>query len=112
MGRSPTSRLSACTRRRTRRRTRGETARPPAPGGDPRPPPTTPPPTTPPPTDPPPTTPPPGTKVDNPYAGARGYVNPEWKAKADAEASKKKTAGEKISAGLKAAWAAKTAAAA
>jgi cellulose 1,4-beta-cellobiosidase len=23
--------------------------------------------------------------VDNPYAGARGYVNPEWKAKADAE---------------------------
>ncbi|BCJ56312.1 glucanase [Actinoplanes sp. NBRC 14428] len=27
----------------------------------------------------------PGTKADNPYAGARGYVNPEWKAKADAE---------------------------
>ncbi|MEU8169235.1 glycoside hydrolase family 6 protein [Micromonospora sp. NPDC049004] len=49
------------------------------------PPPTTPPPTTPPPTTPPPTTPPPGTKVDNPYAGVRGYVNPEWKAKADAE---------------------------
>ncbi|MBQ0901842.1 glycoside hydrolase family 6 protein [Micromonospora sp. U21] len=49
-------------------------------------PPTTPPPTTPPPTTPPPTTPPPtGSKVDNPYAGARGYVNPEWKAKADAE---------------------------
>ena len=23
--------------------------------------------------------------VDNPYAGAKGYVNPEWKAKADAE---------------------------
>jgi cellulose 1,4-beta-cellobiosidase len=23
--------------------------------------------------------------VDNPYAGARGYVNPEWKSKADAE---------------------------
>ncbi|MCO1598178.1 glycoside hydrolase family 6 protein [Micromonospora sp. RHAY321] len=49
-------------------------------------PPTTPPPTTPPPTTPPPTTPPPtGSKVDNPYAGVRGYVNPEWKAKADAE---------------------------
>ncbi|WBB92451.1 glycoside hydrolase family 6 protein [Verrucosispora sp. WMMC514] len=47
------------------------------------PPPTTPPPTTPPPTTPPPTTPPPGTKVDNPYVGARGYVNPEWKAKAE-----------------------------
>ncbi|MGC1211031.1 MAG: glycoside hydrolase family 6 protein [Micromonospora sp.] len=28
---------------------------------------------------------PPGQKVDNPYAGVRGYVNPEWKAKADAE---------------------------
>ncbi|MEU4480920.1 glycoside hydrolase family 6 protein [Micromonospora sp. NPDC023966] len=49
------------------------------------PPPTTPPPTTPPPTTPPPTTPPPGQKADNPYAGAKGYVNPEWKAKADAE---------------------------
>jgi cellulose 1,4-beta-cellobiosidase len=55
------------------------------------PPPTTPPPTTPPPTTPPPTTPPPCTgpdcpvKVDNPYAGARGYVNPEWRAKANAE---------------------------
>ncbi|MER5453202.1 glycoside hydrolase family 6 protein [Micromonospora sp. NPDC002389] len=47
------------------------------------PPPTTPPPTTPPPTTPPPTTPPPGTKVDNPYLNARGYVNPEWKAKAE-----------------------------
>ncbi|WBB54789.1 glycoside hydrolase family 6 protein [Verrucosispora sp. WMMD573] len=47
------------------------------------PPPTTPPPTTPPPTTPPPTTPPPGTKVDNPYVNARGYVNPEWKAKAE-----------------------------
>ncbi|MCM0674053.1 glycoside hydrolase family 6 protein [Micromonospora phytophila] len=48
--------------------------------------PTTPPPTTPPPTTPPPTTPPPvGSKVDNPYAGVKGYVNPEWKAKADAE---------------------------
>lgn len=48
-------------------------------------PPTTPPPTTPPPTTPPPTTPPPGTKVDNPYAGVKGYVNPEWRAKANAE---------------------------
>jgi cellulose 1,4-beta-cellobiosidase len=49
-------------------------------------PPTTPPPTTPPPTTPPPTSPPPvGSHVDNPYAGAKGYVNPEWKAKADAE---------------------------
>ncbi|MFC5926588.1 glycoside hydrolase family 6 protein [Micromonospora vulcania] len=47
---------------------------------------TTPPPTDPPPTDPPPTDPPPaGSKVNNPYAGVRGYVNPEWKAKADAE---------------------------
>ncbi|MEH1167549.1 glycoside hydrolase family 6 protein [Micromonospora sp. CPCC 205539] len=44
------------------------------------------PPTDPPPTDPPPTDPPPaGSKVNNPYAGVRGYVNPEWKAKADAE---------------------------
>ncbi|WP_328853836.1 glycoside hydrolase family 6 protein [Micromonospora globbae] len=42
-------------------------------------PPTTPPPTTPPPTD------PPDGRVDNPYQGVRGYVNPEWKAKADAE---------------------------
>ncbi|MFU8851992.1 glycoside hydrolase family 6 protein [Micromonospora sp. SL1-18] len=50
------------------------------------PPPTSPPPTTPPPTSPPPTSPPPGQKVDNPYAGAKGYVNPDWKAKADAEA--------------------------
>ncbi len=47
------------------------------------PPPTTPPPTTPPPTTPPPTTPPPGGRVDNPYLNARGYVNPEWKAKAE-----------------------------
>ncbi|MBX7265482.1 glycoside hydrolase family 6 protein [Micromonospora sp. Llam7] len=47
------------------------------------PPPTTPPPTTPPPTTPPPTTPPPGNKVDNPYVNAQGYVNPEWKAKAE-----------------------------
>ncbi|MFI6272346.1 glycoside hydrolase family 6 protein [Micromonospora zamorensis] len=62
-------------------------------------PPTTPPPTTPPPTDPPPTTPPPGTKVDNPYVGVRGYVNPEWKAKADAE-----TGGSRISNNPTAVW--------
>ncbi|WP_431977108.1 glycoside hydrolase family 6 protein [Micromonospora haikouensis] len=49
------------------------------------PPPTTPPPTTPPPTTPPPTT-PPGQKVDNPYLNAKGYVNPEWKAKAESVA--------------------------
>ncbi|MET8466724.1 glycoside hydrolase family 6 protein, partial [Micromonospora zamorensis] len=60
---------------------------------------TTPPPTTPPPTDPPPTTPPPGTKVDNPYAGVRGYVNPEWKAKADAEAG-----GSRVSNNPTAVW--------
>jgi len=40
-------------------------------------------PTDPGPTDP--TTPPAGSKVDNPYAGAKVYVNPEWKANADAE---------------------------
>lgn len=40
------------------------------------------------PTDPPttpPTTPPAGNRVDNPYAGAKVYVNPEWSAKAAAE---------------------------
>ncbi|MFI6414444.1 glycoside hydrolase family 6 protein [Streptomyces sp. NPDC050585] len=38
------------------------------------------------PTDPPPTDPPPvGDRVDNPYAGAKVYVNPEWSAKAAAE---------------------------
>ncbi|MEU8116466.1 glycoside hydrolase family 6 protein [Micromonospora sp. NPDC048947] len=64
------------------------------------PPPTDPPPTTPPPTDPPPTTnPPPGVKVDNPYAGVRGYVNPEWKAKADAEAG-----GSRVSNNPTAVW--------
>jgi cellulose 1,4-beta-cellobiosidase len=31
------------------------------------------------------TTPTPGTHVDNPYAGAKGYVNPEWSAKAKAD---------------------------
>ncbi|KAB1942156.1 glycoside hydrolase family 6 protein, partial [Micromonospora sp. ALFpr18c] len=51
--------------------------------------------------DPPPTTTPPptGTKVDNPYAGARGYVNPEWKAKADAE-----TGGSRVSNNPTAVW--------
>ncbi|MEU8255408.1 glycoside hydrolase family 6 protein [Micromonospora inaquosa] len=64
------------------------------------PPPTTPPPTTPPPTTPPPTTPPPtGSKVDNPYVGVRGYVNPEWKAKADAEAG-----GSRVSNNPTAVW--------
>ncbi|MEU7846568.1 glycoside hydrolase family 6 protein [Micromonospora parva] len=64
------------------------------------PPPTDPPPTDPPPTDPPPTTtPPPGTKVDNPYVGVRGYVNPEWKAKADAEAG-----GSRVSNNPTAVW--------
>ncbi|MBM9618004.1 glycoside hydrolase family 6 protein [Streptomyces zhihengii] len=51
-------------------------------GTTPTDPPTTPPPTTPPPTDPPPA----GNKVDNPFQGAKLYVNPEWKAKAEAEA--------------------------
>ncbi|MZF89552.1 cellulose binding domain-containing protein, partial [Streptomyces sp. SID5643] len=38
------------------------------------------------PTDPPdPTDPPTGTRVDNPYSGAKVYVNPEWSAKAAAE---------------------------
>ncbi|MFF0310495.1 glycoside hydrolase family 6 protein [Streptosporangium sp. NPDC004379] len=31
------------------------------------------------------TTPPPGEHVDNPYAGATGYVNPDWSSKAKAE---------------------------
>jgi cellulose 1,4-beta-cellobiosidase len=58
-------------------------------------------PTTPPTTTPttPPTTPPTGTKVDNPYAGAKGYVNPEWKAKADAE-----TGGSRVSGNPTAVW--------
>ncbi|TDC72737.1 cellulose 1,4-beta-cellobiosidase, partial [Micromonospora sp. KC606] len=33
-----------------------------------------------------PTTPPPGQKADNPYLNAKGYVNPEWKAKAESVA--------------------------
>ncbi|MEH0936358.1 glycoside hydrolase family 6 protein [Micromonospora psammae] len=56
-------------------------------GGNPTPTPTNPTPTnpTPTPTNPTPTPPTPGQKVDNPYVGVKGYVNPEWKAKADAE---------------------------
>ncbi|WP_436529950.1 glycoside hydrolase family 6 protein [Actinoplanes sp. HUAS TT8] len=41
----------------------------------------------------------PGTKADNPYAGAKGYVNPEWKAKADAEAG-----GSRVSNNPTAVW--------
>src|SRR6185437_13083246 len=59
--------------------------------------PPTPPPTTPPTT--PPTSTPPGTKADNPYAGVKGYVNPEWKAKADAEAG-----GSRVSNNPTAVW--------
>ncbi|WP_327002539.1 glycoside hydrolase family 6 protein [Dactylosporangium sp. NBC_01737] len=60
-------------------------------GGGSTPPVSPPSPTTAPSTTAPPTTPPstgspsPGTHVDNPYVGAKGYVNPEWKAKANAE---------------------------
>ncbi|WP_327130346.1 glycoside hydrolase family 6 protein [Streptomyces sp. NBC_01343] len=50
---------------------------------DPSQPPTTPP--TSPPTAPPTTPPPSGSQADNPYAGAKVYVNPEWSAKAAAE---------------------------
>ncbi|WP_341717332.1 glycoside hydrolase family 6 protein [Micromonospora sp. FIMYZ51] len=62
------------------------TTAPPPPTTTAPPPPTTtapPPPTTtapPPPTT---TPPPPGQRVDNPYVNAQGYVNPEWKAKAE-----------------------------
>ncbi|MGX6603582.1 glycoside hydrolase family 6 protein [Micromonosporaceae bacterium Da 78-11] len=62
-------------------------------------PPTSTPPTSTPPTSTPPTSTPPGTKVDNPYAGVKGYVNPEWKAKADAEAG-----GSRISSNPTAVW--------
>jgi cellulose 1,4-beta-cellobiosidase len=48
-------------------------------------PPTSTPPTTAPPTSAPPTSTPPGTRADNPYAGVKGYVNPEWSTKAAAE---------------------------
>ncbi|MFD7294052.1 glycoside hydrolase family 6 protein [Streptomyces sp. NPDC059897] len=48
------------------------------------------------PTDPPdPTDPPgPGDRVDNPYAGAKVYVNPEWSAKAKAEAGGSRIANQ------------------
>jgi cellulose 1,4-beta-cellobiosidase len=62
-------------------------------------PPTTTPPTSTPPTTTPPTSTPPGTKADNPYAGAKGYVNPEWKAKADAESG-----GSRVSNNPTAVW--------
>jgi cellulose 1,4-beta-cellobiosidase len=62
-------------------------------------PPTSPPPTSVPPTSPPPTNTPPGTKADNPYAGVKGYVNPEWKAKADAEPG-----GTRVSSNPTAVW--------
>ncbi|NBE80435.1 glycoside hydrolase family 6 protein [Micromonospora rubida] len=67
-------------------------------GSTPTTPPTTPPPTTPPPTTPPPTT-PPGEKVDNPYLNAKGYVNPEWKAKAESVAG-----GNRVSNNPTAVW--------
>ena len=38
-------------------------------------------------------------KVDNPYSGGKGYVNPEWKAKADAESG-----GSRISNNPTAVW--------
>jgi cellulose 1,4-beta-cellobiosidase len=62
-------------------------------GTTPTTPPTTTPPTTTPPTTTPPTTTPPGQKVDNPYAGAKGYVNPEWQAKANAEPGGNRVSG-------------------
>jgi cellulose 1,4-beta-cellobiosidase len=61
--------------------------------------PTTAPTTTPPTTTPPTTTPPAGTKVDNPYAGAKGYVNPEWSAEAAAE-----TGGSRVANNPTAVW--------
>ncbi|WP_127509448.1 glycoside hydrolase family 6 protein [Actinoplanes solisilvae] len=67
--------------------------------GNPSTPPSSPPPSSPPPSSPPPSSPPPGGKVDNPYAGARGYVNPEWKAKAEAEPG-----GSRISSNPTAVW--------
>ncbi|WP_328477040.1 glycoside hydrolase family 6 protein [Actinoplanes sp. NBC_00393] len=45
--------------------------------------PSSPAPSSPAPSSPAPSNPNPGVKVDNPYAGAKGYVNPEWKAKAE-----------------------------
>ena len=53
----------------------------------------------------PPSTPPLNAKVDNPYAGAQGYVNPEWKAKAEGEPG-----GNRISNTPTAVWLDRTAA--
>jgi cellulose 1,4-beta-cellobiosidase len=63
-----------------------------------QPPVTTAPPVTQPPTTTPPVTTPPCTTncpvhVDNPYTGARGYVNPEWRAKANAEPGGSRVSG-------------------
>jgi cellulose 1,4-beta-cellobiosidase len=59
-------------------------------------PPTTTPPTTTPPTTTPPTTSPPGANghLDNPYVGAKFYVNPDWSAKAAAEAGGSRIANQ------------------
>ncbi|MBQ1027206.1 glycoside hydrolase family 6 protein [Micromonospora sp. C95] len=63
-------------------------------------PPTSTPPTSTPPTSTPPTSPPPpGTRVDNPYLNAQGYVNPEWKAKAESV-----TGGSRVSNTPTAVW--------
>ncbi|MGC4807169.1 glycoside hydrolase family 6 protein [Micromonospora sp. DT233] len=70
------------------------------PTSTPPPPTSTPPPTTtPPPTFPPPSTIPPGQKVDNPFLNAKGYVNPEWKAKAESVAG-----GSRVSNNPTAVW--------
>ena len=55
------------------------------------------PPTTPPTSNP--TTGPPGSRADNPYAGGRGYVNPEWKAKAESVSG-----GSRVSSNPTAVW--------
>ncbi|MDP9799747.1 cellulose 1,4-beta-cellobiosidase [Catenuloplanes nepalensis] len=64
------------------------TSTPSATPGTPTPAPTTPGPST-----------PPGQKVDNPYVGAQGYVNPEWKAKAESVSG-----GSRISSNPTAVW--------
>jgi cellulose 1,4-beta-cellobiosidase len=58
------------------------------------PPTTTPPTTTPPTTTPPTTNPPANGHLDNPYAGAKFYVNPDWAAKATAEAGGSRIANQ------------------
>ena len=55
----------------------GPTSQPPSSRPPSSPPPSSTPPSSQPPSSPPPST-QPGVKVDNPYAGAKGYVNPEW----------------------------------